>query len=725
MQPLALSWRAEDGTPATRETENPMSIESSLTPLFAPRSVAVVGASRRAGTVGSAVLANLLKGGFQGPVYPINPHASFVQSVRAYPELGSLPEVPTLVIIALPAAQTLPVIREAAKLGVKAICVLSAGFAEVDEAGRAMEREMTEIVRKAGIRLLGPNCLGLQNPDPAVRLDATFATTFAPDGHIAFSSQSGALGLAALDYAQDLGIGISTFASLGNKADISSNDVLEYIETDPRCRVVLLYLESLGNAQRFREIAARVGRRKPIALMKSGRSKSGARAAGSHTGAITGPDSSVSALCKQTGIIRASTLEELFDVAMVLANQPLPGGRRVGVVTNAGGPGILAADALEAAGLEMPSLSKETEVRLREILPAAASVKNPVDILASTAPEAYGLALAAVLADPLIDIALTIYVPPITTSAAEVAAAIVKSAAHSPKPVLSCFMGTHGVPESLRSLHEGHVPSFRFPEDAAQTLALAVAHAEWRRSPPSAPLAQPETPPEAAAALKTARRRLGAPGGWLSSSESSALCRAWSIDLPRERLVAASVGAAEAAALEVGFPVVLKAERSDLVHKTEAGAVALGIESAAGVREAAGRLLALEPERILVQQQLTGGDEWLVGAIRDPDFGPLVTVGAGGTWTELWKDIEQRLGPLTQIDLEALLDRPRIGQSLAGWRGAKPRDRAALQCFVRQLAFAAMAHAEIEEIEANPVLVMQEGGGATAVDVRIRLTARA
>ncbi|HUB07037.1 MAG TPA: CoA-binding protein, partial [Myxococcales bacterium] len=383
---------------------------ASLAPLFAPRSVAVVGASRRPGSVGGAVLHNLLRGGFQGPVYPINPAAPFVQSVRAYPSLRALPEVPDLAVVVVPAAQVLEVVAEAGALHVPAVCVISAGFGEI-AGGREREHELGRLAREAGLRLLGPNCLGAQNADPRVRLDATFATTFAPDGRIAFASQSGALGLAALDYAQELGIGFSIFASLGNKADVSGNDVLEYLGADARTRVILLYLESLGNPQHLREIAERVGREKPIALVKSGRSGAGARAAGSHTGAITGPDSAVSALCRQTGMIRAETLEELFDVAMILANQPLPAGGNVGVVTNAGGPGILAADALEAAGLHVPRLAADTEARLRAVLPAAASVNNPIDILADSSAEVFGRALAIAHDDPGLDALLAIFVP--------------------------------------------------------------------------------------------------------------------------------------------------------------------------------------------------------------------------------------------------------------------------------------------------------------------------
>ncbi len=698
-----------------------MAIDRSLASLFRPRSVAVVGASRRPGSVGGAVFANLLKGGFQGPAYPVNAKAAHVQSVRAWPTLESLPEVPELVVVAVPSAQVPEVVERAAKLGVGATIVLTAGFREVGEAGRLAESRLVESARAAKMVLLGPNCLGAQNPDPAVRLDATFATTFAPDGGVAYASQSGALGLAALDYARELGIGISAFASLGNKADVSGNDLLEHFESDPRTQVVLLYLESLGNPARFREIAARVGRKKPIAMVKSGRSSSGARAAGSHTGALAGPDAAISALCAQTGVIRADTLEQLFDVAMVLVNQPAPRGRRVGVVTNAGGPGILATDALEAAGLLVPRLSAGTERTLRGLLKAEASVQNPVDVLADSDPEAYRAALQHVLADPEVDAVVALYVPPVTSHAESVAAAIVQAAAGTDKPVLSCFMGSHGVPEALASLHKKKVPSFRFPEGAAKALALAVAYAEWRDTPPSRVEATPPAPPAAVALLARARARLGPQGGWLDAAEAASFAAAWGLSLVAERRVEPSAGAAEAAAAELGFPVVLKAEVEGVVHKTEAGAVALGLTSVEQVRAAAQRMAVLDPLAFVVQRQLEGGEEWLVGAVRDPLYGPLVAVGAGGARAELWRDTCQRLAPLAAADVEALLEGPRVGQTLHGFRGAPPLDRNALEHQVRALAAAACAHPELAELEMNPVRVQRQGHGAIAVDLRVHL----
>lgn len=692
-----------------------------LAALFRPRSVAIVGASRRAGSVGGAVLANLLKGGFEGPVYPVNRRAEHVLSVPAWPDLRALPEVPDLVIVAVPPREAVEAVREAAERGVPAACVLTAGFGEVGGEGKELELKLVAIARAAGMALLGPNCLGVQNTDPKVSLDATFSTSLALDGRVAFASQSGALGLAALDYGRELGLGFSLFASLGNKAMLSGNDFLEHLEHDPRTRVVLLYLESFGNPLRFREIAARVGRHKPIALVKGGRTGAGARAAGSHTGALAGPDQAVTALCKQSGVIRAETLEDLFGVAQLLVTQPLPRGRRVAVVTNAGGPGILVADALEAEELHLPPLSPATREALRARLRPAASVQNPIDVLADAGAEEYGAALRAALADPAIDAVAAIYVPPVTLSADEIARAILAAAEGSGKPVLTCFLGTKGVAEALRAMHQARLPCFRFPEAIARSLSLAVEYAEWRaQEAPQLPPA-PQAPAEARTLLAAARTRLGPEGGWLSTDECGRLGEAWGLPLASARRVPPDGAAALAAARELGLPVVLKAEAPGLLHKTESGAVQLDLRSEAQVVAAARRLLELAPTALVVQRQIGGGAEWLVGAVREPRYGPLVTVGAGGVRTELWRDVEARLAPLTDADVQALLDTPRFGRTLAGFRSAPPGDREALARFVRRLSECILAHGELAELEANPVLVLEPGQGAVAVDLRARL----
>ncbi|MEP7027916.1 MAG: CoA-binding protein, partial [Candidatus Eisenbacteria bacterium] len=460
---------------------------ASLAALLKPRSVAVVGASRKPDSIGGAIFQNLLANGFQGPVYPVNPRAEFVHSVRAYPSLAAIEGPVDLAILAVPRDLVLAAVEDCARKEVRGLVVITAGFREVGAEGRRLEDAVLAVVRAADMRMIGPNCLGILNTDPAVQLDATFAPTWPRAGRVAFSSQSGALGLAILDLARELGLGISTFASIGNKADVSGNDLIEYWETDPNTDLILLYLESFGNARRFTQLARRVARTKPILAVKSGRTSSGRRAAQSHTGALAGADLAVDALFRQAGVVRTDTIEELFDTALLLAHQPLPAGDRVAILTNAGGPGIMAADACEGAGLTLPALAPATESALRSFLAPEASTRNPVDMIASARAPAFEQALRLLLADPNVDAALVIFVPPIGTEAPDVARAILAGGAGASKPVLTCFMGSHGIPEGLRSLRQGHVPSYAFPEAAARALGRAVGYARWRSQPESAP----------------------------------------------------------------------------------------------------------------------------------------------------------------------------------------------------------------------------------------------
>jgi acetyl coenzyme A synthetase (ADP forming)-like protein len=367
--------------------------------ILRPRSVAVIGASRERGTVGAEIFHNLLEHGFQGPVYPVNPKADVVQSVHAYPTIEDVPGEVDLAVVVVPALRVIDVVEACGRKGVRAVVVISAGFKETGSEGVERERRLLEIVRRFDMRLVGPNCLGVLNTESGVRLDATFAPTFPPAGPVAFSSQSGALGLAILELAAKLGIGISQFVSVGNKADVSGNDLIEFWEKDAATKIILLYLESFGNPRRFLEIARRVGRRKPIVAVKSGRTKAGVRAASSHTGSLAGADTAVSAVCEQAGVIRTDTIEDLFDVGMLLANQPVPRGPRVGIVTNAGGPGIMASDACETNGLEVVTLEESTVSALKAFLPAEASTRNPVDMIASATPESFEKAVRLIAND--------------------------------------------------------------------------------------------------------------------------------------------------------------------------------------------------------------------------------------------------------------------------------------------------------------------------------------
>ncbi|HET8647625.1 MAG TPA: CoA-binding protein, partial [Vicinamibacteria bacterium] len=453
--------------------------------VLAPRAVAVVGASQRPGTIGWALVENLRQHGYLGDVYLVHPSAPEIQGYRAYRRLAEVPRPVDLVVVAVPAPAVEAVVAEAAEVGARGVVVISAGFAEVSPEGRVAQDRIRDLARQAGMRLIGPNCMGVLNTDPQVSLDATFAPFAPPAGNVGFLSQSGALGVAVLDYARALKIGVSSFVSVGNKADVSGNDLLAYWKDDPRTDVIALYLESFGNPRRFARLAPEVARRKPIVAVKSGRSAAGTRAASSHSAALACLDVGVDALFEQAGVIRTETLEDLFDVVTLLATQPVPVGPRVGVVTNAGGPGILLADACEARGLKLPELAARTQEALRGFLPPQAGVRNPVDMIASAMPEDFERAVAAVAADPGIDSVVVVFVPPILTRADAVAEAIARGAGNAPahKPVLTVFLSSKGAPDLLASGARGRLPAYSFPENAARALAAAERYGRWRGRP--------------------------------------------------------------------------------------------------------------------------------------------------------------------------------------------------------------------------------------------------
>ena len=694
---------------------------------FAPRSIAVIGASRQRATVSGEVFHNLLASGFPGPVYPVNRSTAVVQSVTAYPTIDSVPGPVDLAVIAVPAEHVLAAAEQCAAKGVRALVVLSAGFGEVGEAGRRRQTDLLRICRAAGMRLIGPNCMGLLNTDPAGPLNATFAPGMPPEGRIGFLSQSGALGLAVIDRASALGLGLSTFVSVGNKADISANDLLQYWHADPRTDVILLYLESFGNPRKFSRIARGVGRTKPIVAVKSGRSRAGSRAAGSHTGAlVVSSDVSVEALFRQCGVIRTDTLSELFDVATLLAHQPVPKGRRVGIITNAGGPAILCADACEAEGLDVPELSAASQQALRTVLPPQASVTNPVDMIASATAEHYRRTIEIVARDPNVDALVVIYIPPVVTRPEDVARAIVAGAVAAKrkwpdKPLLTVFMSAAGVPDALRAPEVG-IPSYPFPENAAIALARAVRYGAWRRRPEGTRPAFADIRRDEAAALVA--RALGRGEGWLAADEVSALLACYGVPMVETRSVA-DVAQAEAAAREMGRPVALKAIAPGLVHKTEAGGVRLGLADAAAVRLAADAMAARlraaghEPTGFIVQRMVPGGVEMLVGIAEDPQFGSLVVCGAGGTLVELLRDVAIRLTPLTVEDASEMVRSLKSYPLLTGFRGGPRCDVAAVEDIVLRVGTLADDLPAVAELDLNPVIATERG--ALVVDARVRV----
>jgi acetyl coenzyme A synthetase (ADP forming)-like protein len=715
--------------------------------LLHPASVAVIGASRRRGTLGGELFHNLLMSGFAGPVYPVNPNADVVQSVAAYRSVVDVPGPVDLAVVVLPADATIEAARACAEKGVRTIVVVSRGFAEVGVEGAARQRELVAVCRQTGMRLVGPNCMGVINLEPDVRLNATFSPTLPIAGRVGFLSQSGALGLAIIEHANRLGLGLASFISIGNKADLSGNDFLQYWEDDPACSVIALYLESLGNPRKFARIARRVGRSKPVIAVKSGRSAAGARATSSHTGALIGAsDLTVEALFHQAGVVRTDTLGEFFDAAALLANQPLPAGRRVGILTNGGGPGILAADACEADGLVVPPIPEDVRAALAAFLPVDAATTNPVDTIDAD-PASFRRAIETLAAWDGIDALVLLFVPPLGTRAEDVGAAIHDAVADLPRPipVLAVFMSADGGPAALHG-DRVRVPVFSYPEEAVRALAHAAAYAEWRTAPPgNVPAFEDVRGDEGTAVIAAALARAGdaqppaggtlagssLPGraeggrsGWLRPDEVAALLDCYGIATAEWRLEG-TPDEAGAAAEAIGGAVALKAVSPGVVHKAEARAVALDLVGADEVADAAREMeRALEAsghavERFFVQRMVAGGVEMLVGVVHDRLFGPVIACAGGGTEPELMKDVAVRITPLTDRDASELVRSLAMFPLLDGYRGAPPVDVASLEDVLLRVGAMVEAHPEIAEMDCDPVIVLPEG--AVVVDARIRI----
>jgi acetyl coenzyme A synthetase (ADP forming)-like protein len=703
-------------------------VAQSIKPLFEPRSVALIGASRREGSIGRAIMSKLVASGFAGAIYPVNPYATELDGRRAYASVSAIGAGVDLAVIAIPAPLVPAAIADCARARVRAAVVISSGFAERGAAGKVVQDELRAAARAAGMRLVGPNCMGVLNASPSVRLNATFAPTWPPSGNVSMSSQSGALGIAMLDHAKRIDLGIAKFVSVGNKADVSGNDLLCYWAQDPATQVIALYLESFGNPRRFARIAPEVARRKPIVAVKSGRSTAGVRAAASHSAALVNLDIGVDALFEQAGVIRTNTLEELFDVTTLLSTQPLPRGSRIGVVTNAGGLGILLADACEAHGLSLPTLDQSTLDELASFLPRDAGLANPIDMIASATPEHYERTIAAVGNDPKVDVLVAIYIPPVVTKPAAIAAAMARGAARVPgeKPIAAVFMSADGVPSSLHEGARGKVPTYAFPENAAIAIAAANRYARWRERPRgsirSLPLDRDRE-------LRSLFEQVASEGGsgWLAPNDVEKILALADIPLAPFRIVSPDPDDAARAAHEIGFPLVAKAIAPGLVHKTDVGGVVLGLRSPDDVRGAV-RALAehmsaakLDLTGVLLQRQVEGGVEALVGVTTDPAFGPLLVAGLGGIEVELVRDVSVRLAPVSDVDSNAMLDGLKTAKLLDGYRGAPAADRDALRTIIEKVSALVEAVPALEELELNPVRVLPLGRGAIAVDARIRL----
>jgi acetyl coenzyme A synthetase (ADP forming)-like protein len=716
-----------ESTPEARaaaDARDRTAVVRSIGRLLEPHTIAVVGAGRQRGTIGHELLRNLLAGGFEGPVYPVNRSASSVASVPCWPDIGSIPGDVDLAVIAVPEPGVAQAIAECGAKGVSSLVVITAGFAERGAHGAESQHALAALAHSHGMRLVGPNCFGVINTNPAVSMNATFAPETPIFGQAGFASQSGGLGIAILGEAAARDLGLSSFVSMGNKADVSGNDLLQWWEQDDATQVILLCLESFGNPRKFSRIARRVGRSKPIVALKSGRTQAGTRAASSHTAALASSDQAVDALFHQTGVVRVETIEELFDVGEVLAHQPVPPGRRVTIVGNAGGPGVLAADACISHGLEVPELSAKLQSVLTNVLPPGASVRNPIDLAASATAEGYGRALDALLASDEIDIVIVIFTPPLVTRADDVAHAVTRALDSATgegrnKSVVASFLGAGAVRPILHRASRP-VPCFAYPENAARALAHAATYGEWQARPLGI------VPELENTSSNEARRLIAAscPGGsgWLTGAEAQSVLAAYGITVVPTTLVLDG----KAAATEVkrlGCPVALKAWGPHIVHKSEVGGVKLALESpdaAEAAFTAMHDMLGTAMEGAVIQPMVGGGVETIIGFVQNAEFGPQVIFGLGGTAVELLGDVATRLAPLTDLDARGMVLGLRSTPLLRGYRGSQPADIDALVDAVLRLGRLAEDLPEIAEVDCNPVIATPTG--ALVVDARMRIS---
>ena len=704
---------------------------ASIRHLLCPKSVALIGASRYQGTIGNIMLRCMLQGGYSGTVYPVNPNIGSVMSVKTYASILDIPDEVDLAVIVVPAKLVARVADECGQKGVRTLIVISDGFREVGPEGAAREQELRNIALGHGMRVAGPNCMGILNTDAEISLNATFSPVFPPAGNVAFLSQSGAMGLTILEYAQNLNLGVSTFVSVGNRVDISPNDLLEYWEQDKATKVILLYLESFGNPRKFAQIARRVSAKKPIVVVKGGSTAAGSKAAASHTGSMATSDVSTDVLFKYAGILRVATMEELFDVASLLSNQPLPKGRKLAILTNGGGPGIIAADASARHNLALPQFSPETIAKLKSVIKRDIVINNPLDTTAGATAQEFHDILQVLANEKDIDAVLCIFIPPIVSNL-DASEDAIRSVApvfwKQQKPLLACFLGERGSQAKLGS--NGHfVPCYPFPEEAVSALARAVEYSENLRKPAGTfPKLEGIERGKARRIIEKAMTENSQRPFWLSVPETYDLLGCYGIRLAPMAVAKTAAEAADAAA-KMGFPVVVKLVSATITHKTDVGGVVIGLRSKNDVKKAFdtihGHLVKLgrenEMQGVMVQRMIIDGIETIVGVTQDPSFGPLMMFGAGGIYAELLKDVTIRLPPLTDLDAREMIKSIKMAKMLEGYRDTPAADTEAVEDLLLRLSAMVEDIHQISELDFNPVKVMPKGAGYWVVDARIML----
>jgi acetyl coenzyme A synthetase (ADP forming)-like protein len=702
----------------------------SLDCIFRPRSVAVIGASNREGSVGRALFANILMNGYTGVVYPVNMTAKSVLGVKAYPSVLQIPDEVELAVLIVPALAVPTTIAECGQKQVKGAIVISAGFKELGPTGAQLEQAVRDRARKWGIRLMGPNCFGIIDGSPKVRLNATFGRAMPSFGNIALISQSGAVGLSALEYAISEDVGLSKFASIGNKADINENDLLAYLRDDPETDVIMLYLEDLVDPPTFMQIArettSHATKPKPVLAIKAGRTTEGAKAASSHTGALAGSDAAYDAFFAQARILRVDTIDELFAKGVAMAYQPAPRGRRVAIVTNAGGVGIMATDACVRNGLQLATLSEKTRTELKKHLPVTASTNNPVDVIGDADATRYRAALELLIADENVDSLIPIWAPTLMAESKDIASITADIGQKSDKPILACIQSMMNAEEVRRQLLRDHIPHYQFPENAARAMAAMADFSDWSHRPQGDVKVFPDVKPDVVRVIvDRARKRSPV---FISEPEGHEILAAYGLPVPEFRL-AKTVNEAAAAAGEIGYPLVLKIVSPDILHKTDFGGVRVGICDEAGLRTEVAALLETVKSRkpdadiwgVLVQKMAPKGTETILGMKRDKSFGPLLMFGLGGVMVEVLKDVMFRVAPLNNISVDSMVTGIKAYKLLTGFRGEAPRDTDKIKECLQRLSQLVTDFKDFDEIDINPLLVYEQGKGALVLDARFLL----
>jgi len=697
-----------------------MALES----FFNPKSVAIVGASRQRGKVGYEILSNMVAAGYKGKLFPINPNADTIDSIKCYPDLKSIGQVPDLVIIIVPAGVVLAVMQQCAEIGVKSVIIITAGFREVGREGRQLEEQVIQVAKQAGIKVIGPNCLGVIVP--ANNLNASFGGDLPAAGAIGYLSQSGALLAAILDMANANGIGFSKLISIGNKADVDELDIIKALGPDPATKVIAGYLESITDGNAFVREAEHISYVKPILLMKSGGTEAGAKAASSHTGSLAGGEVAYESAFNRAGVIRCDSIKQQFDYAQAFANQPLPAGPRVAVITNAGGPGIMAADAIEQLTLAFAKLTDETVARLASNLPPAANLYNPVDVLGDALADRYQFALDVVLDDPNVDTVLVLLTPQAMTDAAATAEAVVNIARQKEaKPILACFLGAGKVEDGIRILRQGKIPQYDSPESAVAAIKVMTDYVRWRSRPKRVvklfPVNRRKVENIINRHLRQGMREIG-------ETDSKEILEAYGFVTPKGS-IATTADQAVSIAQQLGYPVVLKIWSPDILHKSDVGGVRLGLKSDQEVKDAFDLMMFRIPKKrpdakilgVLVQEMCRKGREVILGMNRDPHFGPLMMFGMGGIMVEVLKDVSFYLAPLTAEEAKQMLMNTRTYHILKGVRGEEGVDIEKIAEGLQRLSQLVTEFPQIQQMDINPYVVGPEGTTPIAVDARMTL----